>query len=150
MSEATKKAIFSKLKGGTALVALLGKDENSDPAVFNKSYNQVTAELVEAASETLYPLLTFREDIGSADLRFRAENVGSEVWDIEAWAKDESALVVPSILDSIDSLLHNQSVTVTGGTVFDCVRLSQNPDLYDEKRKLHFGLARYRLIVQRN
>jgi hypothetical protein len=149
MSSVTKKAIYEILIGDSALVAIIGKDENGDPAVFNSTYDKVTAEIVGGAGEDLYPIITFRESAGSSDQRFRAGTVDNEGFDLEIWARTESGLVVSEIANRVDQLLHNQEILVDSGAVFDCVRMMQNPDGYDEKLKLHFGLMRYRLVVQR-
>ena len=139
MSEYSKKAIYSALSGRAALTTLLGTDEDANPAIYNVSFN--------AVSDPPFPCVTFREGDGSADQRFRTETVGSEIFDLEAWARTESGLIIPRILEQIDAALHNQRLTLASGYNFESVRLTQSPDLYDDKLNLHFGLARYRLIV---
>ena len=141
MSAIIKTAIFSILTGDATLNALIGQDENGDPAVFNASYNEL--------GNPPFPCITFREADGSADGRFRETTIDTEYYDIEIWAQSESALTIPNIHARVDALLHNQAVTASSGTVYDCVRVTQIPDQYDKALKLHFGLYRYRLVVSR-
>lgn len=148
MSAETKTAIYSVLASDSELTDLLAADENDDPAIFNSNMNKLAID--RKLEEVPLPCVTYREGPGSADSRFRQETVDAETFDLEAWAKTESGLVVPAIGARIDALLHNQVLTLSSGTNYDCVRISQTPDLYDDKLNLHFGLYRYRLIVSRN
>lgn len=142
MSAVTKKALYSTLAGGTALTNLLSTDENNDPAIFNAFLNKL-----ESPS---FPCITFRESSGSADQRFKSETVDQEIWDLEIWAKTESALVVSQIFAEVDRLLHNKTLTLETGRNYDCVRIAQNPDMYDTKLNLSFGLYRYKLVASRS
>jgi len=142
MSLETKTALYSVLTSDEALAALLGTDENDDPAVFNSNMNKLAQE-----SGWSYPVVIFREADGKADARFRAETVGTEIFDLEIWGS--SAKTVAEIFDEIDRILHNQTLTLESGTCYDCVRIAQNPDQYDSKLKIHFGLYRYKLVVSK-
>lgn len=148
MSGYTKSALYDILSEDTELVESLGSDENSDPAIFNATYNQITAELAETLTTSLYPIVTFREDNMASDMRFSESSVRTEYWSIEVWARTESGLTVPNILKHIKRLLHQQSITLDSGYTFESVLISESPDQYDSVLKLHFGLARYRLIVK--
>lgn len=150
MSASTKKAIMAKLSGDTQLIALLGGDENGDPAIFNATMNRKQRDLKTPASSWTLPAITFREADGGADKRFHGVTVDSELFDIEVWADTDSALTVTNIAERLDALLHNQLLMLGSGRNYDCVRVSQNPDLYDDKLNLHFGLYRYRLVVSRD
>jgi hypothetical protein len=141
MSSISKTAIMSKLTSATALTTLLGKDEGDRPAIYNASLNQV--------NQPAFPAITFREASGAPDGRFIDDTIDSEYFDIEIWSKSESALIVPAIALQVDLLLHNQTLTLASGECYDCARIAQNPDNFDSKLKLHFGLYRYRLIVRR-
>ena len=141
MSDVTKAAVYEALAGDDDLTALLGVDENGNPAIYDSNMNK----LVDPA----FPCITFREGPGSADGRIRQDTVDYETFDLEVWARDESALTIPQIHNEIDRLLHQQTLTLDTGENLDCVRLSQNPDMYDTELKLHFGLYRYRLVVSR-
>jgi hypothetical protein len=149
MSEYTKKALFSRLTGSDALTELLGTDENNGPAIFNATMNQKLQDLENPETSWTDPCVTFRETDGSADSRFRTETIDNEICDIEVWARTSSALVIPRIAAEVDKLLHNQDLTLESGENYDCVRFAQQPDLYDDKIKFHFGLYRYRLVVRR-
>jgi hypothetical protein len=142
MSSASHTALYSKLTGAGALTALLGAQADGLPAVFNASLNKL--------SSPVFPIVTFREDSGTADARFAHSTVDEEIYNIEVWAATESALVVPAIFAQIDALLHNGTLTLASGVFYDCYRLSQTPDMYDDQLNLHFGLYRYRLVLSRS
>jgi len=148
MSELTKKALFSILSSDTALTALIGKDENGSAAIFNATFNEVTAE----SKNWSYPVITFREDTTTADARFTAQTVDAEIFDIEIWAKTTSSLTIPTIHKELDRILHNKTLSLisTQGRNYDCVRIASSPDQYDSKLKLHFGLYRYKFVVLRS
>jgi hypothetical protein len=141
MSELTKKAVWGVLSGDGELAALVGKDSGGNPAIFNANFNR--------ANPAVFPCITFREADGSAFGGIRGETVDAEYFNIEVWAKTDSALTVPRIAERIDSLLHNKALSGTGGRIYDCARVAQAPDQYDDKLKLHFGLYRYRLVAGR-
>lgn len=141
MSEVTKKAIYSTLSGDAEIVSLVGRHSDGSPAIFNANFNR--------ANPAVFPCITFREADGSAFGGIRKETVDAEYFNIEVWAKTDSALTVPRIAERIDALLHNKALSGAGGSIYDCVRVSQVPDQYDDKLKLHFGLYRYRLVVSR-
>ncbi|MFA6666299.1 MAG: hypothetical protein WCT06_06980, partial [Armatimonadota bacterium] len=63
--------------------------------------------------------------------------------------KTDSALTVPRIAEQIDTLLHNKALSTSEGKIYDCARVAQIPDQYDDKLKLHFGLYRYKLVASR-
>ena len=142
VSDVTKKAVYEALAGDDDLIALLGLDENGDPAIYDSFMNKLV--------DPPFPCITFREGAGSADGRVRNDTVDYETFDVEIWARDESALTIPQIHNEIDRLLHQQTLLLETGENLDCVRLSQNPDQYDPELKLHFGLYRYRLVVSRS
>ena len=144
MSEFTKKAIYSKLTGDTVLAALLGTDENDAAAVFNATMNRMQED---ATTGWTYPAVTFREADGVADARFVSGSHGTEFFDFEIWAGTDSPLVIARIAARIEALLHNQTLTVSSGKVYCCENISQIPDQYDDKLKVHFGLYRYKLVV---
>lgn len=144
MSAVTKKAIFEVLSDSTTLAALLGTDENGSPSVFNATLNEKISE-----QGWTYDAITFREAPGQADLRLRSMTVDTEYFDIEIWCQTASATAVGAIHVIVDGLLHNQRIALDSGVCFDCVRVSQEPDLYDPQLNLHFGLYRYRLVASR-
>ena len=141
MSVTTKKAIWSTLSGDAELSSLVGRDSGGNPAVFNANFNR--------ASPAVFPCITFREADGSAYGGIREETVDAEYFNIEVWAKTDSALTVPRIAEQIDTLLHNKALSTSEGKIYDCARVAQIPDQYDEKLELHFGLYRYRLVAGR-
>ena len=144
MSTVTKKAFYAKLAADATLLALIGSDELGGPAIFNASMNRVAQ-----GTGWSFPAITFREADGANDQRLRSETVDREFYDVEVWAEGESALTVGQIAGRIETLLHNQSLTVDSGEVYDCSRVTQSPDMYDDKLNLHFGLYRYQLVVRR-
>lgn len=148
MSNNTKTAIYEILTGGNTLTALLGVDENDDPAVFNATYNQITAEQVDNETDSLYPIVTYRQADDATDSRVQGSRVSVELWDFEVWARTESGTVVPAILAEIRRLLHHAAVNGGGDYVFESLLISQSPDNYNSGTGLHFGLARYRLVVR--
>lgn len=147
MSEFTKTAIYSTLIGDSALVALLGTDENSAPAIFNAAMNQKQRDLETPGNSWTYDCITFREAAGNADPRFTSGAHGTEFFDFEVWSKATSSLNRARIAARLDALFHNVALTVSSGKVYWMERVTQVPDQYDEKLKVHFGLYRYRLIV---
>lgn len=147
MSEFTKTAIYSTFTGDTALADLLGTDENGAAAVFNATMNQKQQDIADPSKSWTYPCVTFRESDGVADSRFTTSAVGTEFFDIEVWWQTSSALTGARIAARIESLLHNRSLIVSSGRVYHCERVSQIPDQYDSKLKVHFGLYRYKLVV---
>ena len=144
MSEFTKTAIYSKLTGDTALAALLGKDENAAAAVFNTTMNRLRED---ATTGWTYPAVTFREADGVADARFVSGSHGTEAFDFEVWWQNDSSLPGSRIAARLEALLHNKTLTVSSGKVYCCEKVSQIPDQYDDKLKVHFGLYRYKLVV---
>ena len=141
MSEYSKKAIYSKLSGDTAFAALLAKDENNNPGIYNTNLNQI--------HPVNFPCTTFRESDGTTDPRFRTITIGTEFFDFEIWADDKSGLTTARIAERLNALLHNQPITLSSGECYDCIRVTQSPDNYDPKLKLQFGLYRYKLTVRR-
>jgi hypothetical protein len=141
MSEHTKRAIYSRLTGDIVLCAMLATDAGGNIAIYNASYNK--------ANPAIFPCITFREADGSADQRVTGGTVDTEYFDLEIWARTESALVVPQIAGRMDVLLHNQTLSLTSGVNYNCSRVAQAPDQWDDKNKLHFGLYRYKLVVGR-
>ena len=147
MSEYTKAAIYSAQKSDTALEALLGADENFDPAIFNANMNEKQQDLADPSKSWTYPCVTFREADGTADPRFTNNAVGTEFFDFEVWWQASSALTGARIAARLDALFHNEPLTVASGHVYNCERVSQIPDNYDPKLKVHIGLYRYKLVV---
>ncbi|MHB0913939.1 MAG: tail completion protein gp17 [Armatimonadota bacterium] len=139
MSEYTKTAIYSALSGDAALSALLATDEGGEPAVFAASLNKYP--------DAPFPCITVREAEVEADPRFEAAPVDAETFEIEVWARTESALTVPRIHAEVERVMGN--LLVEGETLYYCGRTGETPDLYDDKLDLLHGMAKYRLIVGR-
>jgi hypothetical protein len=151
MSLATKQAILARLQSDGALVALLAKDPNDPsaqprPAIFNAHLS---------AAPPVYACVTFRQSTGSPDNRFRpalpgdvTQNVDDEYFDFEAWTQAPSFVPISSIQARLDVLLHQQSFAAGTSQVFWSERVLEQPDLYDDVLKAHYGLFRYRVRVQ--
>ncbi|MCE5199801.1 hypothetical protein LLG39_12590 [bacterium] len=149
MSDVTKTAIYSAISGDSALAALLGKDELNSPAIFNATLNQKLQDKANPGNSWTFPCITFRQEPSSTDTRFRESTVDNEIFAFEIWVETTSALTIPLIGNHLDRILHNKTLLLGSGSNYDCVRITQAPDLFDDKLNLHFGLYRYRLVVSR-
>ncbi len=143
MSEITKCALYSALAGDTALAALLGTDENGDPAVFNAAMNR----LPRGTTGWSYPCITFRQDSSPVDARFVGGMVGAEFFSLEVWWEGDSSIPGERILARLKTLLHNVTLSVTSGRVYCCEVVSTTPDQYDDRLKAHVALLRVKLVV---
>lgn len=99
-------AIFSKLSGGTALVAALG-----GTAIY----------VDQAPDDTSLPYVIFNLVAGGPD-NITPRDMRSSLWDVKAFADTRGSA---NVLDGLcSSLLHGGSVTVSGYTTFWLVRES--------------------------
>ena len=151
MSLATKQALLARLEADAALAALLAKDPNDTrasprPAIFDSHLS---------AAPPVYACVTFRQSSGAPDNRFRParagdapQNIEDEYFDFEAWTQAPSSAPIAAIQARLDAALHQQAFAAGSTQVFWSERVLEQPDLYDDVLKAHYGLFRYRLRVQ--
>jgi hypothetical protein len=134
-------AIFNQLKGGTALLALLGGG-TAGTAIYED----------HAPDTATFPYVVFNQQAGTwaqamgehtrfVDCVYQVKAVS-----ISAWPKEASAIDA-----QIDARLHNATLTVTGYGVMECARESdiQYTELSGNQTFNHIG-ALYRVTLQKS
>ena len=138
---ALSSAIWTQLKGGTALLALLGGG-TAGTAIYED----------HAPSTAVYPYVIFNQQAGTwqqtdgehtrfADFVYQVKGVSSNAYPKEASAIDAQ----------IDARLHNATLSVTGYGLMQCARESdiQYSELSGNQTFQNVG-ALYRITLQKS
>ena len=97
-------SIYTTLSGGTALTSMLG-----GTAIYH----------LQAPDGAALPYVVF-SNAGGGDESLTPSRMTNTVWNVRAWADD--AKEAWAIMDAVDALLHNKTLTVTGWTCFWSMR----------------------------
>lgn len=136
---AVSAAIWSQLKGGTALTALLGGG-TAGTAIYED----------HAPASAIMPYVVFNQQASTWEQTMGASRLVDVIYQVKAVSGSAYPQEASAIDTQIDALLHNATLTVTGYGVLACTRQSdiQYSEVAADQTFQHCG-GLYRVELQK-